>query len=89
MTRFEQPCDLAIGVVLRFRHRPQGRLCRTGFRTTAPNSKYPLALGYDVNHVNPFLNLADMYSGLGPPVVPSYPFLGENSPTKIDYRKKQ
>ena len=25
---------------------------------------------------------------LGPPVVPSYPFLGEGSPTKIDYRKK-
>ena len=25
---------------------------------------------------------------LGPPVVPFYPFLGEGSPTKIDYRKK-
>ena len=25
---------------------------------------------------------------LGPPVVPFYPFLGESSPTKIDYRKK-
>ena len=25
---------------------------------------------------------------LGPPVVPFYPFLGEASPTKIDYRKK-
>ena len=25
---------------------------------------------------------------LGPPVVPCYPFLGEGSPTKIDYRKK-
>ena len=24
---------------------------------------------------------------LGPPVVPFYPFLGEGSPTKIDYRK--
>ena len=26
--------------------------------------------------------------GLGFPVVPFYPFLGEGSPTKIDYRKK-
>ena len=25
---------------------------------------------------------------LVPPVVPFYPFLGEGSPTKIDYRKK-
>ena len=25
---------------------------------------------------------------LGPPVVPFYPFLGEGSPAKIDYRKK-
>ena len=25
---------------------------------------------------------------LGPPVVPFYPFLGEGSPTKIDYRRK-
>ena len=25
---------------------------------------------------------------LGPPVVPFYPFLGEGSPTKIDYRKR-
>ena len=25
---------------------------------------------------------------LGPPVVPFYPFFGEGSPTKIDYRKK-
>ena len=25
---------------------------------------------------------------LGPPVVPFYPFLGEGSPTKLDYRKK-
>ena len=25
---------------------------------------------------------------LGPPVVPFYPFLGKDSPTKIDYRKK-
>ena len=25
---------------------------------------------------------------LGPPVVPFYPFLGEGSPTKIDYRKE-
>ena len=25
---------------------------------------------------------------LGPPVVPFYPFWGEGSPTKIDYRKK-
>ena len=24
---------------------------------------------------------------LGPPVVPFYPFLGEGSPTKIDYRR--
>ena len=27
-------------------------------------------------------------SKLGPPVVPFYPFLGEGSPTKTDYRKK-
>ena len=26
---------------------------------------------------------------LGPPVVPFYPFFGEGSPTKIDYRKKK
>ena len=26
---------------------------------------------------------------LGPPVVPFYPFLGEGSPTEIDYRKKR
>ena len=25
---------------------------------------------------------------VGPPVVPCYPFFGEGSPTKIDYRKK-
>ena len=25
---------------------------------------------------------------LGPPLVPFYPFLGEGSPSKIDYRKK-
>ena len=25
---------------------------------------------------------------LGPPVVPFYPFLGEGSPTKLDYRTK-
>ena len=25
---------------------------------------------------------------IGPPVMPFYPFLGEGSPTKIDYRKK-
>ena len=25
---------------------------------------------------------------LGPPVLPVYPFLGEGSPTKIDYGKK-
>ena len=29
-----------------------------------------------------------MFQWLGPPVVPFYPFLGEGSPTKIDYRKK-
>ena len=27
-------------------------------------------------------------SWLGPPVVPLYPFFGEGSPAKIDYRKK-
>ena len=26
---------------------------------------------------------------LGPPVVPFYPFLGEGSPTKLDYRRKK
>ena len=26
---------------------------------------------------------------LGPPVVPFYPFLGEGSPTKVDYIKKK
>ena len=29
-----------------------------------------------------------METHLGPPVVPFYPFFGEGSPTKIDYRKK-
>ena len=28
------------------------------------------------------------FFGLGPPVVPFYPFLGEGSPTKTDYGKK-
>ena len=28
------------------------------------------------------------FQQLGPPVVPFYPFLGEGSPTKIDYRRK-
>ena len=32
------------------------------------------------------LGVAQM--GLGPPVVPFYPFLGEGSPTKIDCRRK-
>ena len=26
---------------------------------------------------------------LGPPVLPFFPFLGEGSPTKIDYRKRK
>ena len=29
-----------------------------------------------------------VYGFLGPPEVPFYPFLGEGSPTNIDYRKK-
>ena len=29
----------------------------------------------------------ESFPGLGPPVVPFHPFLGEGSPTKIDYRK--
>ena len=32
--------------------------------------------------------MSPMLTLLGPPVVPIYPFLGEGSPTKIDYRKK-
>ena len=35
------------------------------------------------------LNMTDEgLSRLGPPVVPFCPFLGEGSPSKIDYRKK-
>ena len=35
----------------------------------------------------PETNLFFLPGLLGPPVVPFYPFLGEGSPTKIDYRK--
>ena len=42
--------------------------------------------GGDVAGVFVSANKAILF--LGPPVVPLYPFLGEGSPTKIDYRKR-
>ena len=38
--------------------------------------------------LSPFLFGGRLRLNLGPPVVPFYPFWGEGSPTKIDYRKK-
>ena len=44
------------------------------------------------NHNSPgppcFKNYSHVSYPLGPPVVPFYPFFGEGSPTKLDYRKK-
>ena len=45
----------------------------------------------DLDHTRPLQQL-DVHivwaHRLGAPVVPVYPFVGEGSPTKIDYRKK-
>ena len=45
----------------------------------------PIGVRWDAKRIK----LRTVKLALGPPVVPFYPFLGEGSPTKIDYRKKR
>ena len=42
----------------------------------------------EVEEAWPWLEKSQSERLLGPPEVPFYPFVGEGSPTKIDYRKK-
>ena len=54
-----------------------------------PNHQSKPALGAKLSRGPDGCKTTCLKGKLGPPVVPFYPFLGEGSPTNIDYRKKR